>query len=80
MKDDHLIDLWFELRDEMLTRVEAASATRPPSLRDAAYAYTISVRSQNDINPQAIEAYVNGLEIGAMAALREAWGKYGKGG
>ena len=71
-----IIKTWFELRDEMLrTGPEAASAIRPPSLRDACYAYALTHRSMFETTPTTIEAFVNGLELGCIGALREAWEK-----
>jgi hypothetical protein len=69
-----VIETWFRLRDEMLrTGPEAASAIRPPSLRDACYACSLAHRTATQTDPSTIEAYVNGLELGAMDALLEAW-------
>jgi hypothetical protein len=71
---NEIIDTWFELRDEMLrTGPEAASALRPPSLRDACYAWTLAHLTQINTDPATIESFVNGLELGALGALREAW-------
>lgn len=71
---NEIIDTWFELRGEMLRAMpDAASALRPPSLRDACYAYALSQRSASETTPATIESFVNGLELGAMTALREAW-------
>jgi hypothetical protein len=74
--DEHLVDLWFRLKEHMTETMGAqeGNAIRPPSLRDAAYAYVVSMRSgENPPEPEMTEAFVNGLELGAMAALREAW-------
>lgn len=71
--DDHVIDVWFRLRDDMLKEGNTASAVRPPSLRDAIYAWSLAQRSGNETSPETIEAWVNGVELGAMAALRDAW-------
>jgi hypothetical protein len=69
-----VVNTWFKLREEMLRAgPEAASAIRPPSLRDACYAEALAHRTATEINPAAIEAYINGLELGAMAALKKAW-------
>lgn len=69
-----VVETWFRLRDEMLrSGPEAASAMRPPSLRDACYAETLAHRTQMESTPETIEAFVNGLELGAISALREAW-------
>jgi hypothetical protein len=71
-----VVETWFSLRDAMLrTGPEAATAIRPPSLRDAAYALALSQRTTAPTTPETIEAYVNGLELGALAALRDAWRK-----
>ena len=73
--DEHLVDLWFRLRDQMMKTMAAqpANAIRPPSLRDAAYAYVLASRNANETSEETIEAYVNGLELGAIGALRMAW-------
>jgi hypothetical protein len=70
--ENEVLQTWFRLRDAMLrTGPEAASAMRPPSLRDACYAYAMAHRSKIDTTPEMIESFVNGLELGAMAAIRE---------
>jgi hypothetical protein len=70
--ENEVLTTWFRLRDAMLrTGPEAASAMRPPSLRDACYAYALAHRSKVDTTPEMIESFVNGLELGAMAAIRE---------
>ncbi|HEX3521267.1 MAG TPA: hypothetical protein VHT52_04180 [Stellaceae bacterium] len=70
--ENEVLQTWFRLRDAMLrTGPEAASAMRPPSLRDACYAYALAHRSRVDTTPELIESFVNGLELGAMAAIRE---------
>jgi hypothetical protein len=51
------------------------SAIRPPSLRDACYAYALAQRTATGIDEETIESFVNGLELGAMSALRSAWGR-----
>jgi hypothetical protein len=74
--DEHLIDLWFKLKDRMIERAlpQEGQAIRPPSLRDAAYARVMSMRNvANPPPPEMVEAFVNGMELGAMGALREAW-------
>jgi hypothetical protein len=74
--DEHLIDLWFRLKDQMLETMAAqhGNAIRPPSLRDAAYAYVISMRNADNPPPaEMTEAFVNGLELGALSRLRETW-------
>lgn len=69
-----VVETWFRLRDEMLrTGPEAASAIRPPSLRDACYAEVLAHRTATETSPELIESYINGLELGAISALREAW-------
>lgn len=74
MTDNEVVNIYFELRGEMLrTGPEAASALRPPSLRDACYAYALAHRTQMESTPATIESFVNGLELGAISALREAW-------
>lgn len=74
--NNEVIDTWFELRDAMLRALpNAASALRPPSLRDACYAFALSQRTGMDTSPETVEAFVNGVELGAMSALREAWDK-----
>jgi hypothetical protein len=77
MADDEneVLATWFKLRAAMLrTGPQAASAMRPPSLRDACYAYALAHRSQFDTTPELIESFVNGLELGAMASIREKFG------
>jgi hypothetical protein len=71
--ENEVIATWFKLRDDML-RVgpQAASAMRPPSLRDACYAYALAHRSHFDTTPEMIESFVNGLEIGALGFIRTA--------
>jgi hypothetical protein len=70
--ENEVLTTWFKLRDDML-RVgpQSASAMRPPSLRDACYAFALAHRSKVDTTPELIESFVNGLELGAMAAIRE---------
>ena len=76
--DEHLVDLWFRLRDQMMKTMAAqeGNAIRPPSLRDAAYAYVLASRNANETSEETIEAYVNGLELGAIGALRMAWNQH----
>jgi hypothetical protein len=70
--ENEVLQTWFRLRDAMLrTGPEAASAMRPPSLRDACYAFAIAHRLRAETTPESIESFVNGLELGAMAAIRE---------
>jgi hypothetical protein len=74
--DEHLVDLWFRLKDHMMKNAagQPGSAIRPPSLRDAAYAYVVGIKSaDNPPSPEMTESFVNGLELGALQALREAW-------
>ena len=73
--DEHLVDLWFRLREQMMKTMAAqpANAIRPPSLRDAAYAYVLASRGASETSEETIESFVNGLELGAMQALRMAW-------
>jgi hypothetical protein len=75
-QDEHLVDTWFRLRDEMIEKglPQNPSAVRPPSLRDAAYAYAFSMRNvANPPPPEMVESFINGLELGAISALRAAW-------
>jgi hypothetical protein len=73
--ENEVLTTWFRLRDAMLrTGPEAASAMRPPSLRDACYAYALAHRSKIDTTPELIESFVNGLELGAMTAIRAGMG------
>jgi hypothetical protein len=72
-RDEHLVDVWFRLKDHMIERAGEGSSIRPPSLRDAAYAYVLAIRNANETSEETIEAFVNGLELGAISALREAW-------
>ena len=76
--DEHLVDLWFRLRDQMMETMGAqeGNAIRPPSLRDAAYAYVLASRNANETSEETIESFVNGLELGAMQALRMAWNQH----
>lgn len=71
--DKTIVEVWFRLRDEMFGDGLKPVAARPPSLREACYAYTLSMRRETETTPEIIEAFVNGLELGAMAALRQAW-------
>jgi hypothetical protein len=73
-----IIDTWFRLRAQMLEKTlpNAPSAVRPPSLRDACYAWVLSQRNCTDTSPEVIESYVNGLELGTMLAIKAAWEKY----
>jgi hypothetical protein len=71
--DRTVIDVWFRLRDGMLIEAKTPSGARPPSLRDACYAYALSLRRDTQATPETIESFVNGLELGAIFALREAW-------
>jgi hypothetical protein len=77
MEEINIVDIWFRLRDQMMKNQQwgEASSLRPPSLRDACYAYVLSIRSDAPTDPEMIESYVNGLELGAISALREAWKK-----
>jgi hypothetical protein len=62
----------------MFKQTETPSAIRPPSLRDAIYAWVLAQRTDTETSPETIEAYVNGLEMGCIAALKNAWEeKYG---
>jgi hypothetical protein len=75
-RPEHLVDLWFRLKDQMILHglPQGASAVRPPSLRDATYAYVLSmVNPANPPTPELTESFVNGLELGALSALRIAW-------
>jgi hypothetical protein len=74
--NEQLVDLWFHLKDHMLETMGAqeSNAIRPPSLRDVAYVFLVSMRSSdNPPEPEMTESFINGLELGAIAALREAW-------
>jgi hypothetical protein len=75
MEPDPIIDVWLALATKMLTKGAEANTLRPPSLRDACYAYALSVRSKADTTPETIEAFVNGLELGCIFALRRAWNR-----
>jgi hypothetical protein len=68
-----VIETWFRLRDGMFIENKTPTGARPPSLRDACYACALAVRSNADTTPETIESFVNGLELGALLALREAW-------
>ena len=71
--DQTIIDIWFGLRDAMLINAQTPVGARAPSLREACYAYALAMRTKTDCTPETIEAFVNGLELGAMQALRAAW-------
>ena len=73
--DGNVIDAWFQLRDGMLIEGKTPSGARPPSLRDAIYAWALSHRTDTETTPETIESYVNGVELGAMMALHDAWKK-----
>jgi hypothetical protein len=69
---DHLLDVWLGMcarTEEEYDRRNAVSL-RPPSLRDAAYAYVLSARTDAETTPEMIESFVNGLELGAVAKIR----------
>jgi hypothetical protein len=71
---NEIIDTWFALGDGMLIEGKTPSGARPPSLRDACYAWALSRRTADTAaDPGTIESFVNGLELGALSALREAW-------
>lgn len=77
--DGNVIDIWFQLRDGMLVGGKTPTGARPPALRDAIYAYVLSIRNDGaETTPETIEAFVNGVELGAMMALRDAWDKRNK--
>lgn len=71
----HLVDFWFMLFDQHLLESKTLGGAPPPSLRDACYARARGMRSGPDADPEIIENFVNGLEMGAMSALRDAWNK-----
>ena len=73
--DDQIIDIWFRLRDAMLATGETAVGARPPSLRESCYAYALAMRTASIASPELVESFVNGLELGAISALRAAWEK-----
>lgn len=76
MGADPIIDIWLALAAKTMTKgAEEANTLRPPSLREACYAYALSVRSKADTTPETIEAFVNGLEHGCIFALRKAWNR-----
>jgi|HubBroStandDraft_4_1064222.scaffolds.fasta_scaffold00038_45 hypothetical protein len=71
-----IVETWFRLRDQMMREglPAAPTALRPPSLRDACYASALAMRTKDtETTPETIEAFVNGLELGAISALRRAW-------
>lgn len=70
---NEIVETWVRLRKAMLRAPAQAVQLRPPSLRDACYSYCLATRSKNDASPEIIEAYVNGLELGASLALIAAW-------
>lgn len=73
MTPDHVVDTWFQLYESRLSQPASPDERRPPSLRDACYASALALRANLDTTPDIIEAFVNGLELGAMMALRAAW-------
>lgn len=68
------IQTWFKLNKEMLANslLAQASAIRPPSLRDAIYAWVLAQRTGTETTPETIEAYVNGLELGCIHMIENA--------
>lgn len=72
-RPDDVVPLWFYLRDQMMKEGGQAINLRPPSLRDACYAATLSHRGEGRIEPETVEAFVNGLELGALTAIRLVW-------
>jgi ABC-type nitrate/sulfonate/bicarbonate transport system substrate-binding protein len=77
MSQNEIIDTWFRLHDAMFRDgYPNVTALRPPSLRDACYARVLAARTKDtEATPETIEAFVNGLELGALSALRAAWEK-----
>jgi hypothetical protein len=76
MSGNDVVNTWFRLRDAMMRDGLPAgpSAIRPPSLRDACYACALAMRTKDtETTPETIEAFVNGLELGALSSLRECW-------
>jgi hypothetical protein len=77
--DDNVIDVWFRLGDltaKAYARDERSPTVfRPPSLREAIYAWALSQRTMTEADPETIESFINGVELGAMSALRDAWDK-----
>jgi hypothetical protein len=74
VSQNEIIDAWFRLRDGMLIEGKTPTGARPPSLRDACYAYVLANRVASILtSEETIEAFVNGLEMGALSSLREAW-------
>ena len=70
--DETIPDIWFRLNDALMTKdlPAYASALRPPSLRDACYAYALAMRTASILtSEETIESFVNGLELGAMNRL-----------
>lgn len=65
------IQTLFRLRHSMLP--QSPPAAKPPSLRDACYAYVLALRRDDETTPETIESFVNGIELGCMVALKEAW-------
>lgn len=71
---DSVIDTWFAMGARVLKTEAAPQSLRPPSLREAIYAWALAQRpSETMTTPETVESYVNGLELGAMSALRDAW-------
>ena len=75
-----IIDQWFDLRAQMLVEGKTPSGARPPSLREACYANALAVRGWERTTPGIVESFVNGLELGAMHQLYEAWEAWKEGG
>jgi len=70
-----LIEGWFALCDLMLVKGQTPTGARPPSIREMCYAYALSLRGQQRCEPETIEAFVNGLELGTISQLRKVWGE-----
>jgi|HubBroStandDraft_5_1064220.scaffolds.fasta_scaffold181656_3 hypothetical protein len=77
--DKNVIDVWFELGDltaKSYARDERSPTIfRPPSLRNAIYAWVLARRTDAGTSPETVESYVNGIELGSMMALHDAWKK-----
>jgi hypothetical protein len=76
---DDIIPLWFHLCDQMIAEGGQGVNLRPPSLRDACYAYALAHRTADILtSEETVEAFVNGLELGALTHLMTVWeGRYG---
>lgn len=72
---DDIVEVWLDLCRKATLTPGSPVAWRPPSLRDACYAWALSQRTATETDPAMIEAFVNGLELGAISKIRAMmWG------